>query len=134
MPFRRDQFATRVEEIIAGKTHAVADKPASTTTRDGQGIDLAQRGVVLVPDVLERTPPYIEQVRANSPAATAGLHADDLVVFVGDHLVPSLQALTDELKQFDAAGELRMLVQREQDLIEIVLPPVTDQPPGDPSP
>jgi S1-C subfamily serine protease len=124
-----EQFATRVDEIIAGKTHAVADKPASPVRRAGDGVDLGQRGVVMVPDVLERTPPYVEQVRAGSPAAAAGLHADDLVVFIGDHLVPSLQALSDELKQMDAADELRMLVQRDQELIEIVLRPAADSSP-----
>jgi serine protease Do len=127
-----DQFATRVDEIIAGKTHAVADNPASPAHRAGDGVDLGQRGVVMVPDVLERTPPYIEQVRAGSPAAAAGLHADDLVVFVGDHLVPSLQALSDELKQLDAGDELRLLVQRDQELIEVVLHPAAD--PADSTP
>jgi len=129
-----DQFTTSVDDIIAGKTHAVADKPASSAGREGQGIDLAQRGVVMVPDVLERTPPYIEQVRANSPAATAGLHADDLVVVIGDHVVQSLQALSDELKQLDAGGELRMLVRRDQELIEVVLRPSDDPSRTDSSP
>ena len=39
-------------------------------------------GVVLVPDVLERTPPYVDEVRAGSPAEQAGIKADDLIVFV----------------------------------------------------
>jgi serine protease Do len=129
-----DQFTTSVDDIIAGKTHAVADKSASSAGREGTGIDLAQRGVVMVPDVLERTPPYIEQVRANSPAATAGLHADDLVVVIGDHVVQSLQALSDELKQLDAGGELRMLVRRDQELIEVVLRPSDDPSRTDSSP
>ena len=78
---------------------------------------------------MERTPPYIEQVRAGSPAAAAGLRADDLVVFVGEHLVQSLQALADELKQFDADGELRLVVLRDQDLIDVVLRPAADDGP-----
>ena len=32
---------------------------------------LASLGLVLVPDVLERTPPFVDAVRAGSPAAKA---------------------------------------------------------------
>ncbi len=46
--------------------HVVPDKP---TAREGDGIDLDRFGIVMVPDVLERTPPYVEQVRAATPAA-----------------------------------------------------------------
>jgi len=124
-----DQFATSVDDIIAGKAHAVADTPATPAMKDGQGIDLAERGVVLVPDVLERTPPYIEQVRPRTPAAEAGLKADDLVVFVGEHLVQSLQALAAEMKQLDSAGEVRLFVLRDQQLVDVVLPPAKDDAP-----
>jgi serine protease Do len=129
-----DQFATSVDDIIAGKTHAVAEKPASPAGRDGQGVDLNQRGVVMVPDVLERTPPYIEQVRAHSAGAAAGLHADDLVVCIGDHLVQSLQALFEELKPLDPGDELRLLVRRDQELIEVILRPAPDPAHADSSP
>ncbi len=128
-----DQFSTIVDEIIAGKTHAVAEKQSSPHVRDGQGADLGSRGLVMVPDVLERTPPFIEQVRPHSPAAAAGLRADDLVVFVGDHLVQSLQALSDELKQLEPDAEVRILVMRDQDLIDVVLRPSTDDSPDDSS-
>jgi S1-C subfamily serine protease len=127
-----NQFATIVDEIIAGKAHAVAERKAETTTRDGKGVDLGERGLVMVPDVLERTPPYIEQVRTHSPAAAAGLRSDDLVVFIGDHLVQSLQALVEELKQCDTDGELRMIVLREQELIDVVLRPATGESPETP--
>ena len=82
----------------------------------------------MVPDVLERTPPYVEQVRAATPAAAAGLKADDLVVFVGDRLVQSLSALGEELKQLESDSDLRLLVMRGQELIEVVVKPPADEP------
>jgi serine protease Do len=121
-----DQFATAVDEIIAGKTHVVPEKSATPTPREGRGIELDNYGVVLVPDVLERTPPYVEAVRAASPAAAAGLKADDLIVLVGDHLVQSLHALADELKELETDAEVRLLVMRDQELIEVTLKPAAE--------
>ena len=120
-----DQFSAAVADIIAGKKHVVPDKP---TAREGDGIDLDRFGIVMVPDVLERTPPYVEQVRAATPAAAAGLKADDLVVFVGDRLVQSLSALGEELKQLESDSDLRLLVMRDQELIEVVVKPPADEP------
>jgi serine protease Do len=122
-----DQFATAVDEIIAGKTHVVPEKSDTPTPREGRGIDLDNYGVVLVPDVLERTPPYVEAVRAGSPAAAAGLKADDLIVLVGDHLVQSLHALADELKDLETDAEVRLLVMRDQELIEVTLKPAAEK-------
>jgi serine protease Do len=42
----------------------------------------AYHGIVLIPDVLDRTPPYIEDVLPGSPAAQAGLRVNDLIIFI----------------------------------------------------
>ncbi len=42
----------------------------------------AYHGIVLVPDVLDRTPPFVESVHPGSPAALAGLRPDDLILFI----------------------------------------------------
>src|SRR4051812_11278865 len=39
-------------------------------------------GIVLVPNVVERTPPYVDSVAPGSPAQKAGLKPDDLIVYV----------------------------------------------------
>ena len=39
-------------------------------------------GIILVPDVVERTPPYVEDTEPGSPAEKAGLKPDDLIVFL----------------------------------------------------
>jgi serine protease Do len=71
--------------------------------------------------VLERTPPFVDEVRPGTPAAAAGLKADDLVVFVGNRLVQSLKALADELAQLEPDAEIRLVVLRSQDLIDVML-------------
>src|SRR5262249_28347555 len=48
----------------------------------------AYHGIVLVPNVSETTPPYVDDVLPGSPAARAGLKVDDLIVYVdGEQVV-----------------------------------------------
>jgi serine protease Do len=78
-------------------------------------------GLVLVPDVLERTPPFIDVVRPESAAARAGLLPDDLVLFVNDRLVQTCKALRAELQRIDRLDSVRLTVIRGQQLIEVQL-------------
>ena len=45
-----------------------------------------------MPNVVDRTPPYVEEVVPGSPAAKAGLQPDDLIVYVDGELVPSIKS------------------------------------------
>jgi serine protease Do len=112
-----DQIAPAVEDLLSGKSAAAANKAKKQIRR----VKLSQYGLVLVPDVLERTPPFIEQVRPGSPAEKAGLKADDLVVFVGPQVVKSAQALLDELANFSESGPVKLVVMRGQELVEVSL-------------
>lgn len=78
-------------------------------------------GLVLVPDVLERTPPFVDEVRPNTPAARASIKPDDLVLFVGTRLVQSIKTLAGELEYIDRDDEVRLTIQRGQELIEVTL-------------
>ena len=51
----------------------------------------------------------------------AGLRPDDLIVLLGDQLVPSCQALRAGLEYVDFEDEIRLTVLRGQDLIEVRL-------------
>ena len=62
-----DELRQSVEEIRAGKF--VAQRDPETEKKPQRSLDLASLGIVLVPDVLERTPPYVDRVRPGSPAA-----------------------------------------------------------------
>ncbi len=59
---------------------------------EGQG---GYHGIVLVPNVVERTPPYVEEVPPGSPAAKAGLKPDDLIVYVDGEPVVSIAAFKE---------------------------------------
>ncbi len=113
-----EELRGSVEQILAGKFSPTQKEP---NLQPGEAVDLAALGLVLVPDVLERTPPYVDLVRTGSPAAAAGLRPDDLIVFVGDNLVHSCQGFRDELAHIERGTNLRLILMRGQELVEVEL-------------
>ena len=106
-------------EIISGTASPAV--PAGTTA--GPGFDPATLGLVLVPDLLDRTPPFIETVAAGSPAARAGLRPDDLVIAVGGRSVASRAALQQVLTSLAAGDAVRLSVVRSGAIVECDLGP-----------
>jgi serine protease Do len=47
-------------------------------------------GIVFLPNNLERTPPYVDEVLPDSPAAKAGLKPDDLIIYLDGEQVASI--------------------------------------------
>ena len=50
-----------------------APKSIQEPERPQRALTLRMLGVVLIPDVLQRTPPYVEHVRSGSPAGPTAL-------------------------------------------------------------
>lgn len=113
-----EELAGPVADIIAGRppNNAEVKKP-----RIGRAADLSRYGIILVPDVLERTPPYVDAIVPGSAAAKAGLRPDDLIIYLGRQLVPSCKALGDELSQLSAGDRISLVVMRGADAIEVTL-------------
>lgn len=92
-------------------------------------------GIVFVPNVLERTPAYIEDVVPGSPAAKAGLRPDDLVSFIDGEPVISIKAFDEFVRRNTRAGTVvRLEVRRGEALqtVELTLgaQPAKSKPPG----
>ncbi|MDB5312299.1 MAG: serine protease [Gemmataceae bacterium] len=70
------------------------------TRRDpaGRPGDGGWSGIVFVPNILSRTPAYVEDVIPGSPAAKAGLRPDDLISFVDGEPIVSITAFQDFLR------------------------------------
>lgn len=108
-----------VEQIISGQ---LQPRPADPELRKPESpVTLALLGIVLIPDVLAKTPPYIDHVVAGSPAEEAELRPDDMILFVNDRLAGSASDLKEALSYIDRIDEVRLLVQRGQTLIETSL-------------
>jgi S1-C subfamily serine protease len=86
-------------------------------------------GIVFVPNILTRTPPYVEDVRPGSPAAKAGLKADDLVSFIDGEPIYSVTAFHDYLKRTRPGTTIRLEVRRGDNLQTIELT-LTEHPKG----
>jgi S1-C subfamily serine protease len=114
-----DQIVKTVDDIRTGKfVRQTADE---LEKKPEKALNLELLGMVLVPDVLERTPPFVDAVRADSPAAAARLRADDLVLFVNDRLVQSCKAMIAELEFIDRIDPVKITVIRDQDLVDVNL-------------
>jgi serine protease Do len=92
----------------------------------------AYHGLVLVPDVLERTPPYVEEVLSGSPAYKAGLKPDDLIVFMqvprqdgsnefDERVIGSCKVFKETVAPLDPGTKLKVIVRRGQQLMSLDL-------------
>ncbi len=108
-----------VDAIRSGKF--VVRREEASDRKPERPLTLSMLGIVLVPDVVRRTPPYVDQVRPDSPAAAAGIRPDDLVLLVDDRLVRSQKALRAELEYVDFEDPVQLTVLRGQELVEVSL-------------
>jgi serine protease Do len=80
-------------------------------------------GIIFVPNVLERTPAYVEDVVIDSPAAKAGIRPDDLISFVDGEPVISIKTFHEWIKRNTKPGQMvRIEVRRGESLQTIELP------------
>src|SRR4029077_14966324 len=79
-------------------------------------------GLVMVPDVLFRTPAFVDTVVIDSPAALADIRPNDLVLFVNDELIQSCRSFKDELGRLEAGDTLKLVIRRGNALLPVELP------------
>lgn len=112
-----EQIAATIERLRKGES---IDEPKAALTA-ADAISLGRLGIVLVPDVIARTPPYIDTVVPESPAARAGLRADDLVVFVAGDPTASCKAVVAAVARQERLDAVSISVLRAGELIEVSL-------------
>ncbi len=116
-------MATFVREALAGTYKASAKRK-----REDRG---GFHGIVLVPNAVGVTPPYVEEVLPGSPAARAGLRPDDLIVYIDGELVPSIKMFRDLMKGIGPGTEIKLEVQRANKLQSVKLK-LSEQPKAKP--
>lgn len=110
-----------IDEIITGKFSASSKKPVDEPD-PAKRYDPTDFGIVMVPDVIFRTPAYIDAVVANSSAAKVGLKSDDLVLFVNGELMQSVRTMKDAMGKLEAGDVLKLVVRRGDELVTVDLP------------
>jgi S1-C subfamily serine protease len=112
------QLRESIDRIILGKPIIRSDQVRKPADRP---LTLNQLGLALIPDILSKTPAFIDLVQPNSPASAAQLAVDDLILFVNSVRVTSQAGLREELKYVDQADDVTLLIQRGTTLREVVL-------------
>jgi serine protease Do len=103
----------------------------------------AYHGIVLLPDVLDRTPPYVEDVLPGSPAAHAGVHVNDLLIFIRfvrpdapddieERVVSSYKSFKEIIAPLAPGTKIKLVVRRDAQLLtlEMTLGPSTTPAPA----
>jgi S1-C subfamily serine protease len=122
-----EELRRSVDDIRAGKF--VAQRESEAVKKPQRSLSLASLGIALIPDVVERTPPYVDHVQAGSAAEKAGIRPDDLVVLLGDRLIQSCKGLNADLENIDYEDAVKLTVLRGQELIEFQLRSLGDAKP-----
>ncbi len=115
-------YALPIDEVAAGYREVIGGQTAPTEgMADGgpgaTGFDLGLLGLVLVPDLLDKTPPFVESVRDGSSAARAGLRPDDLVVAVNGTSVASRLAVQERLAALAEGDPVQLTVIRAGEIV-----------------
>lgn len=115
------ELAPAVADLIAGRSRPM--QRAEMAKKPKLAHSPMTLGFLLVPDFLPKTPPFVEAVRGESPAAMAGMKPDDLILFVNGRLIASCASLVEELSFVDQLDTVHLTVQRGRELIEFELSP-----------
>ena len=92
-----------------GMESLLSESPKKTVA---DPVDTRELGVILVPQIVVRTPAYLEAVLPETPAARAGLKPDDLILFLNDRIVGSCREWEELLSACSKADRLRIVVRR----------------------
>jgi serine protease Do len=116
-------YALPVAEVARGAREVVSGAVPQPVSAAAVSFDPVAIGVVFVPDVLDKTPPFIESTRAGSAAAKAGLVPDDLVVAVNGRAVSSRSAVREAVGRLGDGDPVRFTVIRAGVIVECDLGP-----------
>jgi serine protease Do len=107
-----------VEDMLAGR---FTPPELTELDRPDKPLSLAALGIVLVPDVVTRTPPYIDRVIPESAAASAGLRPDDLVVMIDTQVAASCRDADRLVRRLEHDAAVRVAVLRGDEFLEFTL-------------
>ena len=114
-------YAVPIQELARFVELARQGKYKPVEKKDPVAGAAGVHGIVLVPNVVERTPPFVEEVLPNSPAARAGLLPDDLIVYINGDQVGNIKAFRDMMAQFPPGTVVKLEVRRGDKLVSVEL-------------
>ncbi len=113
-----DELARGYREILSGESQFV------TTNTIAAALDPVFLGIILVPDLLDKTPPFVESIIPNSTAAQACVQPDDLLIAVGGKAVASRTAVQGALGRLAEGDPVLLTVVRQGSIVDLDLGPL----------
>ncbi len=110
-----------IRSILDGKKQILSSETGKLSKGPAEPMTFSLIGASLLPEIVKRTPPYVDRVAMGSAAAKAGLLADDLIIEVDGVMTPSTQAVKQQLRGIDRDATFSLTVQRGNRFIELQL-------------
>ena len=111
-----------IETLLSGKKldSRPKDSAASAPLISDQELT-ARFGLTMLPNVVERTPAWIDTVAKDSIAAKCGLQRGDLIILVNDGIITSVTDFQQQLAAFRSGERVALTINREQQLLPVEL-------------
>jgi len=112
-----------IQEIIAGKYTPIPTR-LSDTPEGAPRYKPLDLGLVMIPDVVARTPAFVEDVTPDSAAALGGIRTDDLILFVNGELIQSCRHFAEVCAKLEDSSMIDVVIRRDGKLetIKLVVP------------
>lgn len=111
-----------IADIIAGRNTKVVSESKPKLARD-KSHNMTTLGIIMIPDVLETTPAYVDHVAIDSAAASAGVRPDDLILMIAGRPIKNQRGMRDLLRTIDRRDEVEVTVRRDAEIVPLVLQP-----------
>jgi serine protease Do len=79
--------------------------------------------LVLIPNVIPKTPAFVDQVRSDSLAQKSGVLPNDLILMINDQRIDSQKSLQQVLLGIERSDSFQILLQRGTELIRTQVRP-----------
>lgn len=110
-------LADGIQKIRSGKAQT-SDSEVEERPKPQRALRLSELGLAMVPEIVARTPAFIDCVTPESRAAKADLRPDDLILYLNDRLIQSLEDLSAELEFTDFEDPVRVTILRNGEILE----------------
>ena len=113
------ELKNSVEAILTGKE--IEQQEDKSLPEEYVTID--ELGIVMIPNILRNTPPFVDLILPESRAASTDIKSDDLIVLVQGKTVSSQSSVHERLREIDVVDTVRLTVVRDNELIEVEFEP-----------
>ncbi|MEZ6047454.1 MAG: PDZ domain-containing protein [Planctomycetaceae bacterium] len=114
-----DRVATAALAMKAGNYDGREEDDLERPSAAAGKVQPKDFGLILVPNVVVRTPAYVDRVLPDSVAAEVGVKPDDLILFVNDQIVPSIDDLLQVVSRLEEFDDVKMIVRRGDQILTL---------------